>query len=62
MKRMDQGKVSLVDFFRSIKFTPQNGASNPGSADELPFAQLKQSVRARSRFSTEESQLIRSAN
>ena len=61
MKRLDENKVSLVDFLRSIKFpTP----STSGWGSELPahFASFKQQVRTRRQFSKEESQLIRSAN
>lgn len=62
MKRKDQGRASLVDFLRSIKFAPQQGVDNRGGDFEAPFAQLEQRVRTRLPFSAEESQLIRSAN
>jgi hypothetical protein len=61
MKRLDENKVSLVDFLRSIKFTTPSTSAWGG---ELPanFASFKQQVRTRRQFSNEESQLIRSAN
>jgi hypothetical protein len=60
MKRLDDGKVSLVEFLRSIKFAQKNAAQNV----ECPtrFAQMHQRARAGQSLSTEDSQLIRSAN
>ncbi len=61
MKRRDEGRASLVDFLRSLKYSHGNGAVDRG---ECPthFAQFKQRARTCSQFSTEDSHLIRSAN
>lgn len=61
MKRLDDGKVSLVEFLRSIKFA-QRKASNETVECPKHFAHLKQRARSSARMPTEESQLIRSAN
>lgn len=61
MKRRDEGKTSLVEFLRSIKFTHDN--TNSGGERSGPqFAGLNPRVRQRRKSSSEESQLIRSAN
>ncbi len=62
MKRADEGKTSLVDFLRSIKFAPHRDTVHDSYAAETPFAQLEQQVGVTSKYSAEESQLIRSAN
>ncbi len=62
MKRVDEGKTSLVDFLRSIKFAPHRDTVHDSYAAETPFAQLEQQVGVTSKYSAEESQLIRSAN
>ena len=61
MKRLDDGKVSLVDFMRSIKF--DQGASATQSY-EVPTRLAHFNPRARSgqTQAAEDSQLIRSAN
>ena len=61
MSRRDEGKISLVEFFRSIKFNHQHGAV---ADQECPthFAHFNQSARACSNEPQEENQLIRSAN
>jgi len=61
MKRRDDGKVSLVEFLRSIKFRHQQATID---ADECTthFAGLDQHTRAEKSKNTEESHLIRSAN
>jgi hypothetical protein len=61
MKRLDENKVSLVEFLRSIKF-PTPSTSLWGSELPAHFASFKQQVRTRRQLSNEESQLIRSAN
>jgi len=61
MKRMDDGKVSLVEFLRSIKFS-QNNASNDGAECNTHFAHLIQHTRSAQPINAEDSQLIRSAN
>jgi hypothetical protein len=61
MKRRDDGKVSLVEFLRSIKFRHQQATID---ADECPthFAGLDPRKRTEQNNNTEESHLIRSAN
>jgi hypothetical protein len=61
MKRLDEDKVSLVEFLHSIKFVQQRGAN---SSIECPthFAHFKQHARAGLQLTAEDSQLIRSAN
>jgi len=61
MKRLDDGKVSLVEFLRSIKFAPQN-VSNERFECPAHLAHFNQQVRNGGQRSSEESQLIRSAN
>ena len=61
MKRLDDGKVSLVEFLNSIKFAQQN-VSNQRMECPTHFAHLNQRARCDSAFNTEDSQLIRSAN
>jgi len=60
MKRVDNGKVSLVEFLGSIKFNRQHGEVGNQYAGHEQFARLRQCVRGPR--SSEESQLIRSAN
>ena len=60
MKRVDDGKVSLVEFLGSIKFNRQHDEASNQDAGNGPFARLHQCVRGPR--SSEESQLIRSAN
>jgi hypothetical protein len=61
MKKRDEGKASLVEFLRSIKFTHQN---NSVAAVECPthFAHFNQHARNTGKDSVEDTQLIRSAN
>ncbi len=61
MTRRDEGKTSLVEFLRSIKFTHQ---SNTVEADGCPthFAHFNQRSRTAGKDSQEDCQLIRSAN
>ena len=61
MKRMDDGKVSLVEFLSSIKFAGNNVAS-PGAEPINSFAHFNPQARPGGAFSAEDSQLIRSAN
>ncbi len=60
MKRRDEHKTTLVDFMRSIKFSPNHA----DSATECPthFAAFNQRVRGGNATTGEEHQLIRSAN
>jgi hypothetical protein len=62
MKRRDEGKASLVEFLRSIKFAHENSPVQ-GALPECPthFAHFKQS-RPGIDSCVEDSQLIRSAN
>jgi hypothetical protein len=63
MKRLDQDKISLVEFLRSIKFAHENSpASDAGLECPTHFANLKQSARGGCESSPEDFQLIRSAN
>jgi hypothetical protein len=61
MTRRDEGKASLVDFLRSIKFTRHN---NTVAETECPthFAHFNQSARNTGKDSKEDSRPIRSAN
>ena len=61
MKRRDDGKVSLVEFLRSIKFRHQQ-ATIDGDECTTHFAGLDQRVRTGKSKNTEESHLVRSAN
>ena len=61
MKRMDDGKVSLVEFLSSIKFAQRN-AVNSGSRYSGQFAHFNPQARPGGALSGEDSQLIRSAN
>ena len=60
MKRVDDGKVSLVEFLGSIKFNRQHDEASNQDAGHGQFARLRQCVRGPR--SSEENQLIRSAN
>jgi hypothetical protein len=63
MKRRDEGKTSLVEFLRSIKFARQNAVNTAEDLDcPTHFANLRQSARNGGDTSQEDSQLIRSAN
>ena len=61
MTRRDEGKASLVEFLRSIKFTRHN---NTVDHAECPthFAHFNQRSRNTGKDSKEDSQAIRSAN
>ena len=61
MKQQEQGKASLVDFMRSIKFNHDNGHRND-HACSTHFADFEQRARTRRQYSSEDAQLIRSAN
>lgn len=62
MKRLDEGKVSLVEFLGSIKFGRQHGDSGRQGESQVQFARLRQSAGAARNRRDEECQLIRSAN
>jgi len=59
MKRLDDDKVSLVEFLGSIKFAPHRHDSELESDRLGHFARLNQQVRMVNR---EELELVRSAN
>ena len=60
MKRLDDGKVSLVEFLTSIKFAQTN---TPESVERAtPFAHFNPRTRGGQTLNAEERQLIRSAN
>ena len=61
MKRLDDGKVSLVDFLQSIKFAQQKEAVN-GSYGSTRFSHFYPQARCSGQGSGEDSHLIRSAN
>ncbi len=61
MKRVDQGKVSLVEVMSAIKF-PRAKRKNGTTRHAEPFAAFKQRARAACPFSLEDAQLVRSAN
>ena len=61
MKRLDDGKVSLVEFLNSIKFAQQN-VSNQRMECPTHFAHFNPRAGDRRALSAEDSQLIRSAN
>lgn len=62
MKRMDNGKVTLVEFISSIKFPqqPQMQAEVPAEGDR--FAAFEQQARPGFQPNTEEHSLVRSGN
>lgn len=62
MKRLDDGKVSLVEFLRSIQFARQQDDSHPVYECPAQFAHFKQRAGAEHDISPEDSKLIRSAN
>lgn len=61
MKRRDEGKASLVDFLRSIKFSHEGSTRNAGDCN-THFADFEQRARTRRQYSNEDAELIRSAN
>jgi len=61
MKRLDEGKVSLVDFLRSIKYARHDNSKNYGENPEQ-FAEFNPQARAGKKSNAEEKYLIRSAN
>lgn len=61
MKRLDDGKVSLVEFLSSIKFA-QNKTGNQQSESPAQFAHFHPRTRTGNALNSEDSHLIRSAN
>lgn len=60
MKRLDEGKVSWVDFLRSIKFNRDRKPAH-GDANSTQFAEFNCRARAQHKLK-EECYLVRSAN
>jgi hypothetical protein len=61
MSQHEQGKASLVEFLRSIKF-PQRADNRTGQACTTHFADFEQRALTRRLRSSEDAQLVRSAN
>lgn len=61
MKRIDEGKVSLVEFLSSIQFA-RRSASEKQRKSTARFARFEQRAPVSQTFSTEDASLIRSAN
>ena len=61
MKRLDEGKVSLVEFLRSIRFTQQK-EENQARYEAGRFAHFYPRARNDGPLNAEDSHLIRSAN
>lgn len=61
MKRIDEGKVSLVEFLSSIKFARHNSPARQAPSGGN-FARFDQRVPPARQFGTEDSYLVRSAN
>ena len=67
MKRLDEGKASLVDFLRSIKFTRDTRDKKSKHRDEHGehgehFAGFNPQTPTPNHSSAEDSKLVRSAN
>lgn len=60
MKRLDEGKVSLVDFLRSIKFK-RNNKPMRSEENDTQFADFNSRARTQKKLK-EERYLVRSAN
>lgn len=61
MQQRDAGKASLVEFLRSIKFSHAPTARNQRHCS-THFADFDQRARTRRQYSSEDAQLVRSAN
>ena len=61
MKRVDDGKVSLVEFLSSIRFARQNSVNLDVHSGNR-FARFDQRVPVSRQFGAEDSYLVRSAN
>ena len=61
MKRIDDGKVSLVEFLSSIKFSRSRSNKKASDAGKR-VASFEQRAPVSQPFATEDSYLIRSAN
>jgi len=61
MKRLDDGKVSLVEFLRSIKYA-RRSSSTCQSDQSLHFADFSPHARSDQKANKEELSLVRSNN
>ena len=61
MKTRDEGKASLVEFLRSLKYSRGNGGMGQVEC-ATHFAQFNPQVKTGGQFTAEDAQLIRSAN
>jgi hypothetical protein len=61
MKRVDEGKVSLVEVMSAIKF-PRGKRAKDAARQTAPFAAFKQRARSGYSLSLEDAHLVRSAN
>jgi hypothetical protein len=61
MKRLDEGKVSLVDFLRSIKYS-HHSKRKKYTDESTHFAGFNPQTPAGDRSNTEDAYLVRSAN
>ncbi|MBA6414356.1 hypothetical protein H2508_14665 [Parahaliea sp. F7430] len=61
MKTRNQGRASLVEFLRSIKFSHEHSEQEAQECT-THFASFKQRVRTSRQHSNEDAQVIRSAN
>lgn len=61
MKRLDDGKVSLVEFLRSIRSTHRTRSTDHGDCTQR-FAGLNPRARAKRKANPEERTLVRSYN
>ena len=62
MKRLDEGKASLVDFLRSIKFARDKRLKHHDEEEVGHFADFNPQAGAPKHSKVEDSKLVRSAN
>jgi len=62
MKRLDEGKVSFLEFLRSIKFARQRVTDDYPAESTQHFADFSPRARKEHNTNAEESHLVRSAN
>ena len=62
MKRLDDGKVSMVDFLRSIKFGKRKKSARKTGECSTHFADMHPRARTAQTPNAEDSSLVRSAN
>lgn len=61
MKRLDDGKISFVEFMRSIRFNQRKQASRSTEC-QTHFADFDQQARPARSYNAEDRTLVRSAN